>query len=224
MSALAFVCKSDSVEVLTDSLSINLENGRVSDLDSKQVFVGSSGVLALNGWAGPCDLFAELATDTCADFDGLMSRADELWSSVNSTMLDRFPDDKYRHDPFFYVAALAGWSRARGRAEAYMFDSLSGERGRHRITAFVMGGGAESMDETLAFIRRFHSEPEQFDARRDGIPVFESMRQSPALIDDRLHYTVGGSIQHSIVTAAGIQDAIIHTWARDRVGQLVELD
>lgn len=223
MSALAFVCKSDSVEVLTDSLSINIDDGLVSDLGSKQILVGVTGVIAMNGWAWPCDLFAGLVAKHCRDFDELVTGADELWSAVNSAMLDRFPDDRFRRDPFFYVAALAGWSRARGRAEAYMFDSLSGVNGQRRITAFVMGGGAESMDETLAFIRRFHREPEKFDAHRDGIPIFESMRRSPSLVDDRLCHTVGGAIQYSVVDDSCIRTEIIHTWASDRVGQLLEV-
>jgi hypothetical protein len=219
VSALAFVCKAGVAEILTDSLSIDCEDGRVSDLGSKQVFIGSSGVLALNGWALPCDLFAALAAENCPDFDEVVSRAPELWDAVGRAVRAEFPQERYRYDPFVYVAAIVGWSAARRRAEGYMFDSFTGGSVGRPIITFAMGGGNDSADGALGFIRRFYREPEQFDARRHGIRLFEAMRRSS--LDGGQYGTVGGSIQHSIVSASGIKDAIIHTWPADRVGERV---
>ncbi|MET4425858.1 hypothetical protein [Bradyrhizobium sp. RT3a] len=221
MSALAFVCKSDRAEILTDSLSVDSEDGRVSDLGSKQVFVGSSGVVAMNGWALPCDLFAALAVENCSDFDDLVNRTPELWDLVGRAVRAEFPQERYRYEPFIYVAALVGWSASRRRAEGYMFDSLTGGSVGRPITAFAMGGGNDGAEDTLAFIRRFYREPEEFNAQRDGIPLFEKMRQSSTDLGDVVCHTVGGSIQHSIVSASGIKDASIHTWAADRLGERV---
>lgn len=223
MSALAFVCKPDCVEVLTDTLSFDVQSGRVVGLAGKQVRIGSSGVIATNGWALPSDIFTRLAADTCSTFDEIVIHGPEIWQAVGNAVRAEYPAERYRYDPYVYIAAIAGWSEERTRSEAYMFDSVTGAGVGNPVTAFALGGGDESMDDVLEFIRRFHRTPDEFDAERDGIPLFESMRRSCSPAGElRRCGTVGGSVERSVVGPAGIHSAIIHSWA-DRVGDLVEV-
>lgn len=222
MSALAFVCKSHGVEVLTDTLSFDVEDGRVAGLGGKQVQIGTSGIIAANGWAMPSDLFAGLAAEACSTFDELVSHGPEIWSAVGNAVRAEYPSERYRYDPYVYIAAVAGWSHERGRSEAYMFDSVTGASVGNPVTAFALGGGDESMDDVLGFIRRFHRFPEEFEAGRHGIQLFESMRRSSTLMGEHRCYTVGGSIQHSIVGPTGIVEVVLHSWD-DQVGELVEI-
>lgn len=221
MSALAFVCKAGRVEVLTDTLSFDVESGRVADLGGKQTRIGTSAVVAAVGWALPGDLFAEYATEACSSFDELVSLGPELWRVVGNAVHAEYPAERYRYDPFVYIAAIAGWSHERGRSEAYMFDSVTGASVGNPVTAFALGGGDESMDDVLGFIRRFHRQPDEFEAEQHGVRLFESMRRSCSLIGEHRRCTVGGSIERSIIGPSGIQSATIHNWA-DRVGELVE--
>ncbi|UQD69570.1 hypothetical protein JEY40_26580 [Bradyrhizobium japonicum] len=222
MSALAFVCKAGCVEVLTDTLSFDVETGRVADLSGKQVQIGTSGIIATNGWAMPSDIFTGLATDNCSTFDELVTYGPEIWQAVGNAVRAEYPSERYRYDPYVYIAAIAGWSHERGRSEAYMFDSVTGASVGSPVTAFALGGGDESMDDVLGFIRRFHRAPDEFDAEQHGIQLFESMRRSSSLVGEQRRFTVGGSVERSLVGPAGIQSAAIHNWA-DRVGERVEV-
>ncbi|MFB6419898.1 hypothetical protein [Bradyrhizobium tunisiense] len=201
MSALAFVCKAGCVEVLTDTLSFDVETGRVSGLDGKQIRIGSAAVIASVGWALPGDLFSKFAEETCSTFDELVHLGPELWQVVGDAVRAEYPAERYRYDPYVYIAAIAGWSHERGRAEAYMFDSVTGASVGKAVTAFALGGGDESMDDVLGFIRRFHPAPDEFNAAQHGVPLFESMRHSSSLVADHRRCTVGGSIERSVSVA-----------------------
>lgn len=222
MSALAFVCNADCVEVLTDTLSFDVETGRVGSLDGKQTRIGSTAVIASVGWALPGDLFCKFAEETCSTFDELVRLGPELWQVVGDAVRAEYPAEQYRYDPYVYIAAVAGWSHERSRAEAYMFDSVTGASVGKSVTAFALGGGDESMDDVLGFIRRFHRAPDEFEAGRHGIPLFESMRRSSSVVGDNRRCTVGGSIERSRIGPAGIQGAVIHSWP-DSVGDLLEV-
>jgi hypothetical protein len=213
VSALAIVCKSDSVEILTDSLVVSVDDGSVVALSSKQAFVGTGGVIAHVGWALPGALFAAAFEDRCPDFDELVDHAPDTWRELDAKMRADFPSDCFRHDPYFYMVAIAGWSHKRGRSEAYKLCSDS--FGAIDQTIITFGGGPDCFTNQAEFIRRFNPQREQFDARRDGLLLFEAMRSAPLMLGGGPCRTVGGSVQHTVVNATGIQDAIIHTWDDD---------
>ncbi len=216
MSALAFVVKSDSIDLLTDSLSLDVDDGLVASLDSKQMPIGVTAALAMNGWARPCNEFMALAS-RCETFDDFLSRFSTCWAMLQRSLLLEYPEDKYRVDPFTYIAAAVGWSESTGKPEGYTADSVTGQI--VPVKAFALGGGDDAMDSNISFVRRYYRDPDSFDALADGVALFDRMRGSPVAVDGRECRAVGGSLQHTVITPAGIRSSIIHTWPADRVGE-----
>lgn len=213
MSGLLAVCKSDRVELLTDSAFTN-DDGTIAWLASKQIYMPNA-VLANNGWFPPCALFAELAGKQCADFDDMIRQAERLWQLACSEAVAKWGDPEAD-----YSMTLAGWSAERGALELFCIDGR--DNTLSECSALATGPTDECAEITFPFIERISDDLDAFDASRDGIALFESLRARRRQFDTGLFPCVGGDILMTTLMRDKLSSNIIHEWPGDTAGKTIE--
>jgi hypothetical protein len=220
MSALVAVCKSDRIHILTDAACTWLANGTVSRFVSKQNTTAVPGcIIACMSYMPIAERFAELAAARCRDFDALVAAADQIWRET----LEIVPGEGLDPEDGKLGVAFAGWSVERNWPEAHVIDLAESPKA-FECSMFALGPTKAADDIVEAFIAKFGDAPDSFDPIRDGIATVEELRRRCLTeFDHGAFPLVGGYIEHSEITRAGISTRIIHRWP-DRVGENICLE
>lgn len=217
MSALNIHLADDAAHVFTDgALYYRGTEGAVAAFGNKvwplpqfDAVIGATGAswpifmianqITAHGALGTATDFAELR-DT---FPKLIRDSIALSQSMN------MPD--WGH----YVAALIGWNREEGRAEAYRISRFD----RDEAGAFEMEAVSDIRSPADAFVR--DTPFRAADAAASGLAIMEKQRNLRTWSADEPDAgpisCVGGFCQHTIVSADGITTRAIHHWP-DEIG------
>jgi hypothetical protein len=211
MSALIGVCATNAVHLLTDAAITYLRDGRLANIQSKQILLGNGAVVTGAGsyWV-PVE-FAKLAAKL-ANFDEVREAAPEMWEKVRTSLPDQ---DKKT----VCVLSTAGWSEKEARPWVEVFNA----DGRLGFGVFAAGPNDEPIEPIARFVERFVDDPDAFDPRRDGVGLMEDLRRYPRRYEQGTHPAVGGFVQHTAVTRDGSATQVLHNWS-DLIGQHISLD
>lgn len=216
------VCKSDRVELVSDTALYDPMSGTVGALHSKLAALPELGCVMSGRGAIPvmwitayvAGLSSVTFDDVVANFDAIRAEA----ATYNNG--DVQAGEWARCD-----IALIGWSESRSRPEGYISRSKGlpeiGVAGGSLSPCDVGMFAAGSTDVANAFVDSVRENPDAFDAESDGIAVMELMRRVPAPLSDEpgaiVGHFIGGRVEQATVTREGISIRTIHEWP-DTIG------
>jgi hypothetical protein len=217
MSALIGVCASDRVHIVTDGITLRPDSGIVAAIIHKFGVLKNGAAVAGIGIWGVSERFCQLADARGINFDELVTTAPELWKEARADILrDDYKDARC-------CAIFAGWSDRCSRPQLHLILS-TGELYAD-VVAFAAGPTGSCAELVAPFVTRFRADPDSFDARRDGVEMMKQMRaHHPKKFGETQRPSVGGHVEHIVVTRDGVAAEIIHRWPSDRVGKTIELD
>jgi hypothetical protein len=199
VSALVAVRKSQSVEILADKTSV-FTDGVIAAIESKIIVLRTRQnlicVLGVLGWTTPGLMFADYVSERFTTFDGLIGHAQHAWREHRKR--DVPSSDRYS-------VLIAGWSDKRQRAEAYSANNDDDDGVFDFGSVMAEAATDAAICETQGL----------------GIPHFQALRRYTADLGCGPVRTVGGELEHWIITRTGIVSRIIHRWP-DRVGRHIE--
>lgn len=209
------------VDVLTDAAGTNAKDGTVAMIRHKQTITRAGVLVAGSGLWPPANHFVELANDLT--LDEIAAAAPELWTGATKTL-----SAESKEIP--HVVLVAGWSQD----ERVRLHIMQGGAGATELLIDVAGDGlppvayvtapdesACELVNTLA--KRFGDERTPFDPVRDGVGIMQNLRRNyPKQFELAQRPAIGGSVQHGVVTRAGVEIRTIHMWPSDKVGQPID--
>jgi hypothetical protein len=243
----------DAVHMLVDGLAYG-QDGRISAISQKAWSFPVAGFVITSMGIGHFGLLAGVALEQqFGTFDAILAGAEAFlpeWYERNAFVRANRDQDVVINTGSGGDAALflAGWSRERGRAEAYTVtmwgdegdDGWSAEASRQMSDNETFGATKFKLERLLDLA--MNPAPEADDLGAAGmVPAgFASVQDWFASFDpelDLLHlmeiqrrirrtaggfFLVGGLALLTSVTEAGISQRVVHRWIEDEIGSLVE--
>jgi hypothetical protein len=221
MSAIVIVCKSDRVELLSDAALFDPESGTVGAIHSKMTLLPE--INCVMSGRGPLPVLwitAYVAGLTSVSFDDLIANFGEIAANAATYNNGTFPAEAWKRAEI----SLVGWSKDRGRPEAYMtrgYGTLADDLSAVNLSPCDVGIFADgSVDVAEAFVAAFRQAPDAFDAETDGVAIMELMRREALSSSDpvRVGRCIGGYVEHATISQEGVTKRTIHEWP-DEIGK-----
>jgi hypothetical protein len=177
-------------------------------------------VVAGVGLWRPTVLFAEII-DACAkNLDDAAALALLAWQKVRALS---HPDDRRKR----CSVALAGYSEKNQRVMMHVVHEHDGGAAEVEFwpdTPGYITAPGNTPEIVKTFTARFSANFDSFDAGRDGVELFETLRRhSKRDSEVGPYHSVGGYLQYTTITREGISSRILKHWP-DRTGHRIDPD
>lgn len=218
MTAINVLVRSDRVHVMTDGSVWEPEGAIIGVAQKVYILAHVSAVIAYRGpaYLGP-GLVGTLNASGMRSFDDLLTRLpatarmliDHAIEHMDPTVL---AEASARLDLRRFDIAVAGWSHARGRGEAYRLDtSKPGWRLEPQGAGFLMPA------DSPALLARLEDAGWSIgDEAEDAARLLELVNHQRAVPDNLPNGasfpTVGGFAQHTVITPDAIATRIVERW------------
>ena len=214
MSAMLAVTKPDCIHVMADASFYDKQGTLTYFLPKVREVPRANAVFASRGRAMAFPLFLKV----CEEFD--YNTFDEFVSSCAAENVFKVMDGVFAEvaPGEGYEILVAGWSDERKRGEVLYHSTLDLHEGLEAGTVHLLG-------DVAGFGVVAGCEAAEFDPRVDGLKAFDEARRtlcdlSCGLGEPVMGHSVGGYLNHAVVTPAGVAWDVLKFWP-DTVGEKI---